>query len=180
MALWASVTITPSCDWKAMAAICKSSSVRLRSEMSRATPACAIFALAGRERFVNRLLHGFGHGVAPHPLHRWAHVRVAPVKVHGPDHVRHVVGQKAVALFRQPQGLAGFLAGGQGCLELAIVPIDVQRHDHGQSQPPVGVHAHLDGACLGDVGLLRRGEINRGGGGHRNGGAGGVGPGDQN
>ena len=36
--------------------------------------------------------------------------------------------------------------------------------DHGQSQPQSG-HAHLDGACLGDVGLLRRGEINRGGGG---------------
>ena len=44
---------------------------------------------------------------------------------------------------------------------------------------PVGVHAHLDGACLGNVGLFRRGEINRGGGGHRNGGAGGVGPSDQ-
>ncbi|OPZ07909.1 MAG: hypothetical protein BWZ07_03241 [Alphaproteobacteria bacterium ADurb.BinA280] len=78
------------------------------------------------------------------------------MKVHGPDHVRHVVGQKAVALFRQPQGLAGFLAGGQGCLELAIVPIDVQRHDHGQRQQgqqgihpsPVDVLMHTDGDML--------------------------------
>ena len=50
----------------------------------------------------------------------------------------HVVGQKAVALFRESQGLAGFLAGGQGCLELAIVPIDVQRTTTANPSPSRG------------------------------------------
>ena len=61
------------------------------------------FGAGGRERLVNRLLHGFGHGVASQPFHGRAHVGVAPVEVHGPDHVGRVVGQKAVPLFRKPR-----------------------------------------------------------------------------